>query len=116
MPSLCERQSLRSTKTFDSDRCLCFQLDKHEVEWGGTIKKEPRFPAPKPHSGEISTKYLLKLQSLAEKYLRISESSNRNSSGFSRSHICGASGCRCGVEAEGICLVGKRIYVVRSRS
>jgi hypothetical protein len=39
MPSLCKRQSLRSTKTFDSDRCLCFQLDKHEVEWGGTIKK-----------------------------------------------------------------------------
>ena len=50
-----KRQSLRSTKTFDSDRRLCFQLDKHEVKWGGTIKKEPRFSAPKPHSGEIST-------------------------------------------------------------
>jgi hypothetical protein len=55
MPSLCKRQSLRATKTFESDRCLCFQLDKHEVELGGTIKKGPRFPAPTPHSGEIST-------------------------------------------------------------
>jgi hypothetical protein len=65
MPSLFKRLSLKSTKTFDSDRRLCFQLDKHEVEWGGRIKKGPRFPAPTPHSGEnIYDKYLLELQSL----------------------------------------------------
>jgi hypothetical protein len=55
MPILCKRQSLRLTKTLDSDKCVRFQLDKHEVEWRGTIKKDLDSLAPTPHSGETST-------------------------------------------------------------
>jgi hypothetical protein len=65
MPSLRNDYRLGERKTYDSDRYLCFQLDKHEVEWGGHDQKQDLDPCRYvTQRRNIYDKYLLKLQGL----------------------------------------------------
>ena len=52
---------LGQRKTFDSDRCLCFQLDKHEGDGEAQSKKDVD-PLPLRH---IAAKYLRQISSQA---------------------------------------------------